>query len=173
MAQDPQEIQPNETRPDEATQPLNAEDSENESVEPESQNEKTQPLPIAPASGAPEWLIAFSSQEGSSSAPTRAEEDTREIRVNPAAAPIQAKDETQPIHIAAAASAWSTEEPASESILLEETANPPQETTFPPNKPEENGFRSLSPTRWMNMPTNRLGRSSSSIARLLPPGQQP
>jgi hypothetical protein len=118
MTENSQNTQPTKAEAQEKTQPI-----------------KTKPETTVPIPNAPDWLIAFAKQKGSSASNIHTEEDTREIKVSQVSEPSLLQEDTQPIYTAPAsgtvATAWASEEFPSAPTQQEQGSTSTQEKSEP------------------------------------------
>jgi len=118
MTENSQNTQPTKAEAQEKTQPI-----------------KTKPEIAVPVPSAPDWLVAFAKQKGSSASNIHTEEDTREIKVGQVSEPSLLQEDTQPIStlsaMGTAATAWVSEEFPSPSTEQEQGKTSAQKATEP------------------------------------------
>jgi len=118
MTENSQNTQPTKAETQEKTQPI-----------------KTKPETAVPVPSAPDWLVAFAKQKGSSASNIHTEEDTREIKVSQVSEPSLLQEDTQPIYTAPAsgtvATAWASEEFPSAPTQQEQGSTSTQEKSEP------------------------------------------
>ena len=132
MTENSQNTQPTKAEAQEKTQPI-----------------KTKPETTVPIPNAPDWLIAFAKQKGSSASNIHTEEDTREIKVSQVSEPSLLQEDTQPIStlsaVGTAATAWASEEFPSPPTQQEQGSISAQEIAEPlgveTNPSQEKQFR--------------------------------
>jgi len=114
MTENSQNTQPIKPETQEQTQPIKTKPETRLPSQADQTPEQIQPEPAIPVQRAPDWLIEFASQKGSSASPISPEEDTREIKVSRVPEPSLLQEDTQPINtvaaVSAAATAWASEE---------------------------------------------------------------
>jgi hypothetical protein len=142
MTENSQKTQPIKTETREKTQPIKTKPETLVPPQADQTTEQIQPEATVSIPGAPDWLIAFASQEGSSPSPMIAEEDTREIKVSPVLEPSLLEEDTQPMQTDPAsgtvAAAWASEvfpsnatEQKQDSASSQETIEPSKVETIP------------------------------------------
>jgi hypothetical protein len=135
MTENSQNTQPIKAEPQEETQPIKTKPETHLPSQSDQTPEQIQPEAAVPVQSAPEWLIEFASQKGSSASHISPEEDTREIKVSQVPEPSLLQEDTQPISTASAvstaATAWASEEVPSPPTEQEQGITSAQETTEP------------------------------------------
>ena len=114
MTENSQNTQPIKPETQEQTQPVKIKPETRLHSQADQTPEQIQPEAAIPVQSAPDWLIEFASQKGSSASPISPEEDTREIKVSQVPEPSLLQEDTQPIStvsdVSTAATAWASEE---------------------------------------------------------------
>jgi len=114
MTENSQNTQPIKPETQEQTQPIKTKPETRPPSQADQTPEQIQPEAAVPSQSAPDWLIEFASQKGSSTSPISPEEDTREIKVSRVPEPSLLQEDTQPIStvaaVSTAAAAWASEE---------------------------------------------------------------
>ncbi|HAE85856.1 MAG TPA: hypothetical protein DCG78_05030 [Anaerolineaceae bacterium] len=135
MTENSQNTQPIKAETQEETQPIKTKPETRLPSQSDQTPEQIQMEAAVPVQNAPEWLIEFASQKGSSATPISVEEDTREIKVNPDIESPLPQADTQPIRTAPAAStvasAWSSETIPSSPTDQEQGGTSAKEPTEP------------------------------------------
>jgi hypothetical protein len=135
MTENSQNTQPIKTETQEETQPIKTKPETRLPSQSDQTPEQIQPEAAVPVQSAPEWLIEFASQKGSSASHISPEEDTREIKVSQIPEPSLFQEDTQPIStesaVSTAATAWASEEFPSPPTEQEQGITSAQETTEP------------------------------------------
>ena len=135
MTENSQNTQPIKAETQEETQPIKTKPETHLPSQSDQTPEQIQPEAAVPVQSAPEWLIEFASQKGSSASHISPEEDTREIKVSQVPEPSLLQEDTQPISTASAvstaATAWASEEFPSPPTEQEQGITSAQETTEP------------------------------------------
>lgn len=135
MTENSQNTQPIKAETQEETQPIKTEPETRLPSQADQTPEQIQPEAAVPVQSAPDWLIEFASQKGSSASHISPEEDTREIKVSQVPEPSLLQEDTQPISTASpvskAATAWASEEFPSPPTEQEQGITSAQETTEP------------------------------------------
>jgi hypothetical protein len=135
MSDNPQNTQPIKPTTREETQPIKTNAEKSGTPQADQTPEQIQMEAAVPVQNAPEWLIEFASQKGSSASHISPEEDTREIKVSQVPEPSLLQEDTQPISTASAvstaATAWASEEFPSPPTEQEQGITSAQETTEP------------------------------------------
>ena len=135
MTENSQNTQPIKTETQEETQPIKTKPETRLPSQSDQTPKQIQPEAAVPLQSAPEWLIEFASQKGSSASHISPEEDTREIKVSQVPEPSLLQEDTQPISTASAvstaATAWASEEFPSPPMEQEQDITSAQETTEP------------------------------------------
>ena len=135
MTENSQNTQPIKAETQEETQPIKTKPETRLPSQSDQTPEQIQPEAAIPVQSAPEWLIEFASQKGSSASHISPEEDTREIKVSQVPEPSLLQEDTQPISTASAvstaATAWASEEFPSPPTEQEQGITSAQETTEP------------------------------------------
>ena len=114
MTENSQYTQPIKAETQEETQPIKTKPETRLPSQSDQTPEQIQPEAAIPVQSAPDWLIEFASQKGSSASHISPEEDTREIKVSQVPEPSLLHEDTQPIStvaaVSTAATAWASEE---------------------------------------------------------------
>ena len=114
MTENSQNTQPIKPETQEQTQPVKIKPETRLHSQADQTPEQIQPEAAVPVQSAPDWLIEFASQKGSSASLISPEEDTREIKVSQVPEPSLLHEDTQPIStvaaVSTAATAWASEE---------------------------------------------------------------
>ena len=135
MTENSQNTQPIKAEPQEETQPIKTKPETRLPSQADQTPEQIQSEAAVPVQSAPDWLIEFASQKGSSASHISPEEDTREIKVSQVPEPSLLQEDTQPISTASAvstaANAWASEEFPSPPMEQEQDITSAQETTEP------------------------------------------
>ena len=135
MTENSQNTQPIKAEPQEETQPIKTKPETRLPSQSDQTSEQIQSEAAVPVQNAPEWLVEFASQKGSSASHISPEEDTREIKVSQVPEPSLLQEDTQPISTASAvstaATAWASEEFPSPPTEQEQGITSAQETTEP------------------------------------------
>jgi hypothetical protein len=135
MTENSQNTQPIKAEPQEETQPIKTKPETRLPSQSDQTPEQIQPEATVLVQSAPDWLIEFASQKGSSASHISPEEDTREIKVNQVPEPSLLQEDTQPIitasAVSTAATAWASEEFPSPPTEQEQGITSAQETTEP------------------------------------------
>ena len=135
MTENSQNTQPIKTETQEETQPIKTKPETRLPSQSDQTPEQIQPEAAVPVQSAPDWLIEFASQKGSSASHISPEEDTREIKVSQIPEPSLFQEDTQPIStesaVSTAATAWASEEFPSPLTEQEQGITSTQETTEP------------------------------------------
>jgi hypothetical protein len=135
MTENSQNTQPIKTETQEETQPIKTKPETRLPSQSDQTPEQIQPEAAVPVQSAPDWLIEFASQKGSSASHISPEEDTREIKVSQIPEPSLFQEDTQPIStesaVSTAATAWASEEFPSPPTEQEQGITSAQETTEP------------------------------------------
>ena len=135
MTENSQNTQPIKAETQEETQPIKTKPETRLPSQADQTSEQIQPEAAVPLQSAPEWLIEFASQKGSSASHISPEEDTREIKVSQIPEPSLFQEDTQPIStesaVSTAATAWASEEFPSPPTEQEQGITSAQETTEP------------------------------------------
>jgi len=135
MTENSQNTQPTKAEAQEKTQPIKTKPETRLPSQADQTPRQIQPDNAVPVSSAPDWLVAFAKQKGSSASHINPEEDTREIKVNPVLEPSPLEEDTQPIYTAPAsgtvATAWASEEFPSAPTQQEQGSISAQEIAEP------------------------------------------
>jgi len=135
MTENSQNTQPIKPETQDQTQPIKTKPETRLPSQADQTPEQIQSEAAVPVQNAPEWLVEFASQKGSSASHISPEEDTREIKVSQIPEPSLLQEDTQPISTASAvstaATAWASEEFPSTPTELEQGITSAQETTEP------------------------------------------
>ena len=135
MTENSQNTQPIKPETQEQTQPVKIKPETRLPSQADQTPEQIQPEAAVPVQSAPDWLIEFASQKGSSASPISPEEDTREIKVSQVPEPSLLQEDTQPIStvsaVSTAATAWASEEFPSPSTEQGQGSTSAPETTEP------------------------------------------
>jgi hypothetical protein len=135
MTENSQNTQPIKAEPQEETQPIKTKPETRLPSQSDQTPEQIQPEAAVPVQSAPDWLIEFVSQKGSSASHISPEEDTREIKVSQVPEPSLLQEDTQPIitasAVSTAATAWASEEFPSPPTEQEQVITSAQETNEP------------------------------------------
>ncbi len=135
MTENSQNTHPIKAEPQEETQPIKTKPETRLPSQADQTPEQIQSEAAVPVQSAPDWLIEFASQKGSSASHISPEEDTREIKVSQVPEPSLLQEDTQPISTASAVStataAWASEEFPSPPTEQEQGITSAQETTEP------------------------------------------
>ncbi len=135
MTEKSQNTQPIKAETQEETQPIKTKPETRLPSQSDQTPKQIQPEAAVPVQSAPDWLIEFASQKGSSTSHISPEEDTREIKVSQVPEPSLLQEDTQPISTASpvskAATAWASEEFPSPPTEQEQGITSAQETTEP------------------------------------------
>ena len=135
MTENSQNTQPIKPETQEQTQPVKIKPETRLHSQADQTPEQIQPEAAVPVQNAPEWLVEFASQKGSSASHISPEEDTREIKVSQIPEPSLFQEDTQPISmesaVSTAATAWASEEFPSPPMEQEQDITSAQETTEP------------------------------------------
>ena len=176
MTENSQNTQPIKPETQEQTQPVKIKPETRLHSQADQTPEQIQPEAAVPVQSAPDWLIEFASQKGSSASHISPEEDTREIKVNQVPEPSLLQEDTQPIStvsdVSTAATAWLVKNfhcpqlNRDKAVLLLQKQLSHWEQRLSPAR--KNNFEKTSPAPWTHSNTRKHSNYLSTILTMLP-----